>query len=84
MIFWKRFTTWFRGPLPETLFSLARRKRSSPPPSTASLYVLRVDFPLKADMRDSIQHSLQPLKDKFGIDFLLLEPGISVKRFDDI
>jgi hypothetical protein len=65
---------------PETLLELMRRRR---PASTSKLYVLKVDFQIKTEARVEIDQALDPIRTKFGIDFIVLEPGITLKRFDD-
>lgn len=67
---------------PQTLMMLAEESRKTFA-STEKLYVLRVDFPLKPETSKAIQEGLQPLRDKYDLDFLVLEPGITVKRFND-
>lgn len=66
------------------LISLFRSRRRPAQSSTAGLYILRVDFPVKAELLARIQATLDPIKKKYGIDFLVLEPGINLSRFDDI
>ena len=65
---------------PETLMGLARNRRM---PSTSKLYIVEVDFAISDDAYDKIQAHLDELRQKYGLDFLLLEPGFKLKRFDD-
>ena len=60
---------------------MAKRPRDGS--ATAGLYVLKVDFPVNEEIRTAIDKGLQPLRDKYGLDFFVLEPGITLKRFDD-
>lgn len=76
----KRLINLWRGTGPQSLAMLAAGKRK---PSTERLYVLSVDFAMKESVRDEFNKSLEPLREKFGLDFLVLEPGIKLKRFDD-
>lgn len=78
-----------------TFASLAERRRSAGflrkiiawfrrEPSTDRLYILRVDFPVNADSRTKIEAALDVYRTKYDIDFLVIEPGIKLSRFDDI
>lgn len=49
-----------------------------------NLYVVRTDFELKPEMRRLFSESLQPLRDRYGLDFIVLEPGIKLQRFDEL
>jgi hypothetical protein len=79
---WERIKQYFdlrpRGP--ETLMSLARSRRM---PSTSRLYIVETDFAISDDAYDKIQAHLDELRQKYSLDFLLLEPGFKLKRFDD-
>jgi hypothetical protein len=57
------------------------RKR---PSRTARLYILRVDFPVDEKREAALEAMLAPLREKFGLDFLILEPGMKLERFDAI
>lgn len=59
----------------------ARKPKSA---SIAQLYVLRVDFELTPESLSTIEAGLRPLREKFGLDFIVLEPGMKLSRFDDI
>ena len=60
--------------------SLARSRRT---PSTSKLYIVETDFAVSDDAYDRIQAHLDAVRQKYGLDFLLLEPGFKLKRFDD-
>lgn len=53
-------------------------------PGLEKLYVLRVDFKMTPDGAAKMDASLNPLREKYGLDFIVLEPGMNVARFDDI
>lgn len=57
-----------------------------PPSATDRLYLLRVDFPVSKDpeVKAAIDASFDRLREKYGLDFLVLEPGMTLSRFDDI
>ena len=74
----RRFLSVWRRPGLQTLFGPSRR------PPTSRLYVLRVDFPLNAESKQAIEKGLQEVREKYRLDFIVLEPGISLSRFDDI
>ena len=65
---------------PETLMVLINRPR---PASTSKLYVVEVNFPISPPMMEDLQRNLDMLRSKFGLEFLFLESGIRLKRFDD-
>ena len=76
----ERIRKFLRPRGPETLMSLARRRRM---PSTSRLYIVETDFAVSEDAYEKIQAHLDELRQKYGLDFLLLEPGFKLKRFDD-
>lgn len=83
--------TWFESlwlwlSRPEVAPSVVPADLKRPPAqaSTANLYILQVDFPVSPEKRLKIGQSLDELREKYGIDFVLLEPGIKLSRFDDI
>lgn len=70
----------FRSEGPQSLFVLARKRSAA----TSKLYVIHTDFPIDRDKANALDAQLEPLRKKFGLDFLVLEPGIKLTRFDDI
>ena len=48
------------------------------------LYILRVDFPVDEIQAGKIDAALDAHREKYGIDFIVLEPGMTLTRFDDI
>lgn len=80
----KRFFQFFYWRAPESLFGLIRTHKRPSQPGLTKLYILQTDFPVGLEARRNIEASLAPIKEKYGIDFLVLEPGINLKRFDDI
>jgi hypothetical protein len=51
---------------------------------TRRLIVLRVDFPMSAEKLQVLDQQMAPLRQKFGLDFIVLEPGMTLSRFNDI
>jgi hypothetical protein len=76
----QRFLGWFRPRPIQSLFARPQRGNGK----TSNLYIVRVDFPLKPEMEDRLQRNLDVLRERYGIDFLVLEPGIRLSRFDEI
>jgi hypothetical protein len=78
---------WFRPrnkPKDEVLSLFGAKKERRTNKDLSKLYILRVDFPVNDQQRVIIDAALDPLREKYGIDFFLLEPGIRLSRFDDI
>ncbi len=72
---------WREGP--KSLFALAREPRPKSPLPTSKLYVIEADFEISPDAYDALQAHLDLLRAKYGLDFMILEPGFKLKRFDD-
>ncbi|MBZ5621475.1 MAG: hypothetical protein LAQ69_22525 [Acidobacteriia bacterium] len=53
---------------------------------TKGLYVVRVDFPLSdPELRQRLEENLERLRADYpGLDFFVIEPGITLSRFDAI
>jgi len=66
----------------QQLLSIANPPKR-PRARTSNLYVIEVDFPVTAELASKIDQALQPLREKYGLDFLVLEPGMKMKRWDD-
>lgn len=80
----KKLTKWYRQlGKPQSLNDLAAASKSATVSSTEKLYVLQVDFPVSEEIAKGISASLSPLREKYGVDFMVLEPGMRLKRFDD-
>lgn len=77
----KRFQEWLFGPVPQSLMARMTRR---PKPGLDRLYVLYVDFRMSPDVRLAMNESLDPIKSRYGIDVIVLEPGMKFARFDDI
>lgn len=60
------------------------RQRKPRRPGTDKLYILAVDFPVKPEVAAAINEALEPYRQKYGLDFLVLEPGMRLSRFDEI
>jgi hypothetical protein len=74
---------FWRGTGPKSLFDLAKEPRSKSVLPTSKLYVVEVDFEVGSDALDSLQAQLSAIREKYGLDFMILEPGFKLKRFDD-
>jgi hypothetical protein len=74
--------TW-HGTAPKSLFDLAREPRPKSKLPTSKLYVIEADFEISPDEYDSLQAMLGEIREKYGLDFMILEPGFKLKRFDD-
>ena len=66
----------------ETLISLIRRPKPRTP-GTEKLYVVSVNFPMDKEFDKKFDEALDVLRQKYGLDFLILEPGVNLKRFDE-
>lgn len=62
-----------------TIFSKIRR-----PASVTGLYVVDVGGQVSQEQAEALDRMFGPLRKKYGIDFIVLEPGIRLRRFDDI
>ncbi|MGD1073903.1 MAG: hypothetical protein ABSB15_27645 [Bryobacteraceae bacterium] len=71
------------GTAPKSLFDLAREPRPKSKLPTSKLYVIEADFEVQPDTYDSLQTMLGEIREKYGLDFMILEPGFKLKRFDD-
>ena len=71
------------GTGPKSLFDLAREPRRRARLPTSKLYVIEADFEIQPDTYESLQAMLGEIREKYGLDFMLLEPGFRLKRFDD-
>ena len=71
------------GTGPKSLFDLAKEPRVKSALPTSKLYVVEVDFEVAPDALDSLQAQLGAIRGKYGLDFMILEPGFKLKRFDD-
>ena len=73
----------WRGTAPKSLFDLAREPRPKSKLPTPKLYVIEADFEISPDEYDSLQAMLGEIREKYDLDFMILEPGFKLKRFDD-
>lgn len=73
---------WLGAP-PKSLFELAREPRPRSILPTSKLYVVEVDFQVSPNALDSLEAQLGTIREKYGLDFMILEPGFKLKRFDD-
>lgn len=69
---------------PISLFDRIRSLRKPKSAALSKLYVLKSNFPITEDKATELDNALEPLRKKFGIDFFVLEPGITISRFDEI
>ncbi len=74
--------SWWGG-LPKSLVTLANERRTYPRLKTSNLYVVEVDFQISPEAYDGLQTHLDLIRAKYDLDFLILEPGFKLKRFDD-
>ena len=79
---------WFlrgawRGTAPKSLFTLAKEPRPRSTAPTSKLYVVQVDFEVTPAALDLLQSQLAAIRENYGLDFMILEPGIKLKRFDE-
>jgi len=72
-----------RGTAPKSLFDLAREPRPKSKLPTSKLYVIEADFEITPEAYDGLQAMLGEIREKYGLDFMILEPGFKLKRFDD-
>ena len=70
------------GTAPKSLFDLAKEPRRRGHLPTSKLYVIEADFEIHPDTYDSMQVMLGEIREKYGLDFMILEPGFKLKRFD--
>ena len=68
---------------PKSLMTLAKEPRPKSKLPTAKLYVIETDFEVSPDSYNNLQAMLDEVREKYGLDFLILEPGFKLKRFDD-
>ena len=73
----------WHGATPKSLFDLAREPRPKSKLPTSKLYVIEADFEISPDEYDSLQTMLGEIREKYDLDFMILEPGFKLKRFDD-
>jgi hypothetical protein len=68
---------------PKSFMTLAKESRPKSMLPTAKLYVVETDFEISPDSYNNLQAMLDVVREKYGLDFLMLEPGFKLKRFDD-
>ena len=68
---------------PKSFMALAKEPRPKSKLPTAKLYVIETDFEVSPESYSSLQAMLDEVREKYGLDFLILEPGFKLKRFDD-
>jgi hypothetical protein len=74
---------WSLGSGPKSLMTLAKEPRPKSTLPTAKLFVVETDFEITPDSYNNLQAMLDVVREKYGLDFLMLEPGFKLKRFDD-
>lgn len=67
------------GPSLEEMMDQASRIQI--PEDISNLYILRVDFAVSMEKREVIANVLAPIREKYGIDFLIAEPGMKFEPF---
>ena len=68
---------------PKGFMALAKEPRTRSKLKTSALYIIEVDFEVSPDSYNNLQAMLDDVRTKYGLDFLILEPGFKLKRFDD-
>lgn len=68
---------------PKSFMALVREHRAKSKVPTSKLYILHTDFEMSPDSYNNLQANLDVVREKYGIDFLILEPGFKLRRFDD-
>jgi hypothetical protein len=81
----RSISRFLRGALapPKSLMALARGPRPKSDLPTSKLYVLQVDFEVSQDALEALQKQLDAIRQNYGLDFMILEPGFKLRRFDD-
>ena len=74
---------YWPGSGPKSLLDLAREPRPRTALPTSKLYVVEVDFAVDPVAYGNLESQLAGLREKYGLDFLIVEPGFKLKRFDD-
>jgi hypothetical protein len=74
---------WWRDNGPQSFMTLAKAPRSKSKLPTSNLYVVETDFAVSPDTYNNLQAMLDEIREKYGLDFMILEPGFKLKRFDD-
>lgn len=80
-LFVRAWAQWHRSP--ETLMSLIDAKHPHKIEGTERLWVIQVNFPMDEMLAKKYDERLEPLREKYGLDFFVIEPGVNLKRFDD-
>lgn len=80
----ERLRNWLLGALPQSLAHLLLRPRGPVSKRTAGLYILEVDFKVTKEVAEGIDKALTPVREKYGVDFIVLEPGMRLRRFNDV
>jgi hypothetical protein len=68
---------------PKGFMALAKEPRTRSKLKTSGLYIIETDFEVSPESYTNLQAMLDEVRDKYGLDFLILEPGFKLKRFDD-
>jgi hypothetical protein len=68
---------------PKSFMTLASEPRPKSKLPTSKLYIIQTDFEISPDSYNNLQAMLDEVREKYGLDFLILEPGFKLKRFDD-
>jgi hypothetical protein len=63
--------------------ALAKEPRTRSKLKTSGLYIIETDFEVSPESYTNLQTMLDEVREKYGLDFLILEPGFKLKRFDD-
>jgi len=71
------------GEGPKSLLDLAKEPWPKSTLTTSKLYVIETDFEVSPDTYNNMQAMLDGVREKYDLDFVILEPGFKLKRFDD-
>jgi len=71
------------GEGPKSLLDLAKEPWPKSTLTTSKLYVIETDFEVSPDTYNYMQAMLDGVREKYDLDFVILEPGFKLKRFDD-
>ena len=63
--------------------ALAKEPRTRSKLKTSGLYIVETDFEVSPESYTNLQAMLDEVREKYGLDFLILDPGFKLKRFDD-
>ena len=72
------------GPTPKSLEALSLLPRVRRKSSTENIYVLRVQHPVTQEYAATIEARFRRLYETYGIEIIVLEPGVTLIKLDDL